>query len=132
MIFEKSSSNVKKLIHLKKKKLSLSTVRGQLKLKPTTSITIHTEIAKGFVTSIFRGDEINEICWKKQRLWVAILKNPIEETVEIKKSTPLGFLVVEAKHLKFQYEMTKKKKKVDQKNLSVYKLKTKEATWRFS
>ena len=100
----------------------MSTVREQLKLKPTTSITIHTEIVvflpenvKGFVTSILRGDEINEICWKKQRLWVAILKKSIEETVEIKKSTPLGFLVLESKHLKFQYETTKKKKKVDQK-----------------
>ena len=90
--------------------------------------------SKGFVTSIFRGDEINEICGQKQRLWIEILNRSFEETVKIKKkSQPLGFLVTKPEHLKFKYEATKKKKKkADQKNLLMYKLKTKEATWRFS
>ena len=61
-------------------------------------------------------------------MWVEILNIYFEETLEIKKNQPLGFLVIEAKHLKFKYETTKKKKKADQKNLSMYKPKTKEAT----
>ena len=29
--------------------------------------------SKGFVTSIFRGDESNEICGERQRLWIETL-----------------------------------------------------------
>ena len=79
-------------------------------------------------------DEINEICGQKQRLWTEILMRSFEETVEIikKKNQPLGFLVIKPEHLKFKYKATKKKKKVNQKNLLPYKPKTKEATWWFS
>ena len=88
--------------------------------------------SKGFVTSMFRGDEINEICGEKQHLWIEILNKSFEETVKIKKKNqPLGFLVVQTEHLKFKYETGKKKKKVNQKNLSTYKPKTKEPTWSF-
>ena len=88
-----------------------------VKIEPATSIKIDTEIAvflqntKGYVTSIFRGDEINEIYCKKQRLWIEILNKSFEETVEIKRNRPLGFLVVEPEHLKFKYETTKKKRR---------------------
>ena len=36
-----------------------------------------------------------------------------KDTVEIKKNNPLGFVIIEAEHLKFKYEteMTKNKKK---------------------
>ena len=61
-----------------------------------------------------------------------MLNKSFEETVEIKRNRPLGFLVIEPEYLKFKYETAKKKKKADQKNLSTYKPKTKEATWRFS
>ena len=64
--------------------------------------------SKGFVASIFRGDKINEIYSEKQRLWIEILNKSFEETVEIKKNQPLGFLVIEPKHLKFKYETAKK------------------------
>ena len=50
---------------------------------------INTEMAlllpqnsKGFVTSIFQGDKINEIYGQKQRLWIEILNKSFEETVE--------------------------------------------------
>ena len=116
IIFEKSSSNVKKLTHLKKNIFIIYCPRT-VKIEPATSTKINTEIvvflpqkAKGYVTSIFRGDEINESCCKKQRLWVEILKKSFEETVEIKKNIPLGFLVVEPEHLKFKYKMAKKKR----------------------
>ena len=41
--------------------------------------------SKGFFTSIFREDEINDICCQKQRLWIKILNKFFEETLEIKK-----------------------------------------------
>lgn len=40
------------------------------------------QISKGFVTSIFQGDKINEIYGQKQRLWIEILNKSFEETVE--------------------------------------------------
>ena len=44
--------------------------------------------SKGFITSIFRRDEIDEICSEKQRLWIEILNKYFEDTVEIKKINP--------------------------------------------
>ena len=39
--------------------------------------------SKGFVTSVFRGDEISEFNGEHQRLWVEILNKSYEETIEI-------------------------------------------------
>ena len=121
IIFEKSNSNVKKPMHLKKNIFIICFPKA-VKIEPATSEKIDTEIvvflpqkAKGYVISIFRGDEINEIYCRKQRLWVEILNKSFEDTVEIKRNRPLGFLVVEPEHLKFKYETTKRKKKADQK-----------------
>ena len=66
--------------------------------------------SSGFLTSKFRGDEINELFHGKQRLWVEILNKPFEDHIEIKKGQPLGFLVVEPENLKFQHVPPKKKK----------------------
>ena len=44
-------------------------------------------------------------------MWIEILSKYFEENVEIRKDQPLGFLVIEPKHLKFKYETSKKKKK---------------------
>ena len=61
-------------MHLKKNIFIIYYLRA-VKIEPVTSIKINTEIvvflpqnAKGYVTSIFQGDEINEIYSKKQRL----------------------------------------------------------------
>ena len=64
-------------------------------------------------------------------MWIEILNKSFKGTVEIKQNQPLGFPVIEPEHLKFRYVMGKKKKNTDQENLSTYKPKTKEATWRF-
>ena len=48
-------------------------------------------------------------------MWIEILNKSFEESAEIKRNRPLGFLVVEPGHLKFKYETTKKKKKANQK-----------------
>ena len=76
-----------------------------VKIEPATSTKIDTELvlllpqnSKGFTTSIFRGDEINEFCSEKQRLWIEILNKSFEDTVKIKKNQPLGFLVIEPEH----------------------------------
>ena len=76
-----------------------------VKIEPATSTKIDTELvlllpqnSKGFTTSIFRGDEINEFCSEKQRLSIEILNKSFEDTVKIKKNQPLGFLVIEPEH----------------------------------
>ena len=135
IIFEKSSSSFKKPKHLKK----FVFLYISFKNEPPTSMEIDTEMiaflprnSKGFVTSIFWGDEINEICSQKQRFWIEVLHKSFEETVEIKKNQPLGFLDIEPENLKFKYATVSKKKKADQKKILTYKPKTKETTWRFS
>ena len=40
-----------------------------------------------------------------------ILNKSYEETLEIKKDNPLGFVVIEPEHLKFKHETAKNKKK---------------------
>ena len=39
--------------------------------------------SKGFVTSIFGGDKINEIYAQKQCLWIEILKKSFEKNAKI-------------------------------------------------
>ena len=139
IIFRRSQVTTKKPNHLKKTVFIVYSP-GALKIESATCTKIDTEItvslprnAKGFITSILREDEINEFSNNQQRLWVEILHKSFEETLEIKKNKPLGFVVIEPEYLKFKYETTKNKK---QKNLSPktikYKPKTQKATWRFS
>ena len=124
IIFEKSSSSFKKPKHLKSN-IFVIYCRRAVKIEPAASMKKDTEMvvflpqnSKGFVTSIFRGDKINEICSKKQCLWIEILTKSFEETLEIKKKNqPLGFLVIEPEHLKFKYNTAKKKRKQPQKRI---------------
>ena len=83
---------------------------------------------RGMLHRYFEGMKLMKFTAKKQRLWIEILNKSFEETVEIKRNKPLGFLVIKPEHLKFKYEMAKKKKKADQKNLSTCKPKMKKAT----
>ena len=46
---------------------------------------------KGFLTSRFRGDKINELFNGKHRLWVEILSKSFEDHIEIKKRTTVRF-----------------------------------------
>ena len=123
IILKRSLANVKKPKHLKKKKKNVFILYSPrtVKIEPATSKRIDTEIivslpknSKGFVTSIFRRDEINEFNSEQQQLWVEILNKSYEETVEIKKKNPLGFVIIEPEHLKFKHEtetIKNKKKK---------------------
>ena len=110
-----------------------------VRVEPRTSMNIYTEMivvlsrnSKRFVISIFREDEINEICSQKHRLSVNVLNKSFEKTLEIKKNQPLGLLAIEPENLKFEYATANEKKKTDQTKISTYRPKTTEATWRFS
>ena len=54
-------------------------------------------------------------------MWIEILNKSFEESAEIKRNRPLGFLVVEPGHLKFKYETTKEKKEGKPKNVQAEK-----------
>ena len=91
IIFKKSSWRVKSQDIWNKDIFIIYSPRA-VKIEHATSIKIDTELvlllpqnSKGFITSIFRGDEINEFCSEK-RLWIEILNKSFEDTVKIKKS----------------------------------------------
>ena len=115
IIFRRSQVTTKKPNHLKKTVFIVYSP-GALKIESATCTKIDTEItvslprnAKGFITSILREDEINEFSNNQPRLWVEILHKSFEETLEIKKNKPLGFVVIEPEYLKFKYETKKSK-----------------------
>ena len=54
--------------------------------------------SRGFVTSKFREDEINEIYSGEQCMWVEMLNKSCEFPIEIKKGCVLGFFVAEPNH----------------------------------
>ena len=110
IIFKRFQANVKKPRHLQKMFL-LTSHQGQLKIEPATWNRIDTEIivflsknSIGFITSVSKGDEISEFNNEQQRLLVEIFNKSHEETIEIKKNNPLGFVVIESEHLKFKHE----------------------------
>ena len=134
VIFEKDSASIKNPEHLKRNVLITFSPRT-VKVEPATCRKIDSEVvaflpqkSKGFFTSIFRGDEINELFSGKYRL--EILNKSFEDSIEIKRNEPLGFLVVEPENLKFQYVPSKKK--APKKGKQTYTPKTKKANWRFS
>ena len=139
IFFKKSSGRIKELKHIKRNIFIIYSPRT-VKIEPALSIKIDTELVlllprnlKGCITSIFGGDEINEFCSEKQRLWIEILNKSFEDTIEIKNHRPLRFVFIEPEHLKFRYETSKNNKdKVKKKtNLSKtpYKPRMKHATW---
>ena len=40
---------------------------------------------QGFLTSIFKADEIEQVSHNEQKLWIGILNRSSEEDIEIKK-----------------------------------------------
>ena len=88
IIFKKSSGRIKEPKHLKRNIFIIYSPRS-VKIEPATSIKIDTELilllpqnSKGFITSIFRGEEINEFCSEKQRLWIEMLNKSFEDNIE--------------------------------------------------
>ena len=115
--FEKDNKGVKNPRHLQRNVFILFSPR-QIKIELASCRKIDTEVtaflptnSKGFLTSKFRGDEINEFFHGKHRLWVAILNKSFEHHIEIKKGQPLGFFVAEPENLEFQHGSQKEKAK---------------------
>ena len=113
--FEKDKKGVKNPRHLQRNVYILFSP-CQFKIEPASYRKIDTEVntflpknSKVFLTSKFRGDEINELFHGKHCLWVEILNKSFEDHIEIKKGQPLGFLVAELENLKFQHVPQKKR-----------------------
>ena len=120
--FEKDKKRVKNPRHLERNVFILFSPR-QFKIETATYKKIDTEVtaflptdSKGFLTSRFRGDEINVLFHGKHRLRVEIVNKSFEDHIEIKRGQLLDFLVVEPENLEFQHVPQKKKAKKKKKN----------------
>ena len=138
IIFKMSNRGVRNPKHLRKNIFIIYSSK-KVKIEPSTCLNIDTEIilplpekSNGFVASIFSGDEVNELRQKKQRLQIEILNKSFEDTIEIKRHSPLGFVVIEPEYLKLKHETTKNKKKKYTISKTLYKLRIQKATWWFS
>ena len=128
-IFKKSSRRIKNLKQLKGN-IFIIYSPGVVKIEPATCAKVDTELfillprnSKGFITSVFWGDEISKFCSKKQRLWVELFNKFFEETVKIEKNQPLGFFAIEPENFNFKYETKNKKKRTIQNKKSLSKKK---------
>ena len=120
--FEKDNKRVKNPRHLERNVFILFSPR-QFKIETATYKKIDTEVtaflptdSKGFLTSRFRGDEINVLFHGKHRLRVEIVNKSFEDHIEIKRGQLLDFLVVEPENLEFQHVPQKKKAKKKKKS----------------
>ena len=120
--FEKDNKRVKNPRHLERYVFILFSPR-QFKIETATYKKIDTEVtaflptdSKGFLTSRFRGDEINVLFHGKHRLRVEIVNKSFEDHIEIKRGQLLDFLVVEPENLEFQHVPQKKKAKKKKKS----------------
>lgn len=116
IVFKETSKTVKYSRHLQRNAFIIYSPKV-FKVESSSYIKIDTKLilslpqnSKGFVTSIFRGDEISEFKTDKEGLWVEILNKSFEEPIKIKKDQPLGFVVVEPEHSTFKYETSNSKK----------------------
>ena len=138
IVFKMSNRGVRNPKHLRKNIFIIYSSK-KVKIEPSTCLNIDTEIilslpekSNGFAASIFSGDEVNELRQKKQRLQIEILNKSFEDTIEIKRHSPLGFVVIEPEHLKLKHETPKNKKKKYTISKTLYKLRIQKATWWFS
>ena len=117
IIFEKDNFSLKNPKHLQKNVFIIYSSKA-INIEPATHMKIDTEVtvflpqnSKGFLTSIFRMDKINELFHGKHFLWVEILNKYFVDLVEIKRNQPLGFFVIEPENLKFLHEAPNKRRR---------------------
>ena len=120
-LLEKDHFRQKNMKYLQRNVFIIYSPRA-VKIEPATNMKIDTEMtvvlmqnSKGFLISILRGNKVNELFHGKHRLWVEVLRKSFEDTVEIKKNQPLGFLVFEPENSKFHYVNIEEKKENKQK-----------------
>ena len=109
VIFERDSKSVKNPVHIQSNVFLLYSPR-KISIEPATNEKTDTEIfaslprnSRGYVTSKFRTDKINELFYGKHCLWVEILNKPFEGTIEFKKGQAIGFFVAAPENLKIQH-----------------------------
>ena len=107
VLLAKDSKTVKDPQHLERNAFLIYSLR-KFTIDPAANEKIDTEVtaflpknSKGFITSKFRTDEINERFYGKHRLWLEILNKSFQDNIEIKKKQPISFFVVEPENLKF-------------------------------
>ena len=53
--------------------------------------------SRGYFTSRYKTDEIEQISSNPQRIWIGIINKSLTEDIEIKKDKVFGFFVLESK-----------------------------------
>ena len=96
IIFERDSKSVKNAMNIQKNDFLLYSPR-KISTELATNEKIDTEIvaslprnSRGYVTSKFRTDKINELFYGKHHLLVEILNKSFGDTIEIKKGQAIG------------------------------------------
>ena len=103
ILLEKDSKTVNNPKHLQRNVFSLYSPR-KFTIEPAANKKIDTEVtaflpknSRGFITSKFRTDEINEVFYGKHRLRLEILNKPFQDNIEIKKDNLLVSLSLSQK-----------------------------------
>ena len=114
IFFKRTHNRFKKCYHMENNVFALYVPKAT-DIEPATTCNIDTGIilylpdrSHGFVTSMFRRDEIHKLKAKKQRLEISN-KSHLDNLI-IKKDSVLGFVVIEPKHLTYKHETKKIKK----------------------
>ena len=120
IMFERQQ-DIKKSKALRKEYFLLHSLRN-ITIEPESNKKIDTKTtaflprnSKGYITSKFRTNEINEVFYGRSCLWLEILNKSFEDNIEIKNRAPIGFTVIEPENLKFHYVSLKAKAKKEKK-----------------
>ena len=120
IMFERQQ-DIKKSKALRKEYFLLHSLRN-ITIEPESNKKIDTKTtaflpknSKGYITSKFRTNEINEVFYGRSCLWLEILNKSFEDNIEIKNRAPIGFIVIEPENLKFHYVSLKAKAKKEKK-----------------
>ena len=88
------------------------------------TVTLRKDL-RGYFTSEFKTDEIEQISNSTRRIWIVILNRSLTEEIVFKKDKLLVFFIVESKDkINIKYKTTGTKKKVTPK-ISIKKKKKK-------
>ena len=76
------------------------------------TVTLRKDL-RGYFTSEFKTDEIEQISNSTRRIWIVILNRSLTEEIVFKKDKPLVFFIVESKDkINIKYKTTGTKKKI--------------------
>ena len=96
-LFEKDNRTVKNPKHLQKKVFPALFTEKIFYWTSDSNEKIDTEVtasfpnnSRGYITSKFKTDEINELFHGKHCLWLEMLNKSFEDNIETKKGQPIG------------------------------------------